>query len=552
MVLCAAVMLASSIPTVLASSTHDNGKSTLPPLYEPSLAYDPATNQLILFGGSNAAFTNATWNFTGSNWEQLHPAVSPPPRQGAALAYDPDLRELILVGGSDVGPRPQDESILPPGGSRAPNLNATWAWTGATWKVLTATFSGYASSSSPFTGPELSVPQLTYDQGTHELILDVLCRSDCERTHSQTWMLNTTTLTWQRIVTPGPMPWNAVGENDITAPGTGVARPICTPSSNEGYAKALTALPNDEGILYVARGAAPSSAAEVAQDKGDPLNHALPETWLFRNNVWSPLPSRLLPSAANNLPYPVLAPTADGSALLFAGNGSTWLWNHNEWHMARTDTSPGPRCGAAMAYDPELQRDILVSGVAPKPGGMYTSTWEWSGTSWHRILGPVAPQRVQQPPFPSIAHIPTTRSQIVHTIQSMPGSTASSFQVKLVRAESVPRELNLVIPNEPGRLYWLVLAKCPLLCVSLDGGPNAVRTTPQWSVVAFDAESRSVSFPSGPLLSLTSYPTWWHGLQDLSTPAHETELPVMLLFAVMAVLLLLAIWRISRKLSPAH
>jgi len=96
-----------------------------------SMAYDAATHQLILFGGGRRLHApgsplkysavgpplDGTWTWNGTTWIELHPAVSPPPRAHAAMAYDPATREIVLFGGFGPGGRLRD----------------TWTWNGATW-----------------------------------------------------------------------------------------------------------------------------------------------------------------------------------------------------------------------------------------------------------------------------------------------------------------------------------------------------------------------------------------------------------------------------------
>jgi hypothetical protein len=87
------------------------------------LAYDPATVQLLLFGGSNG--TNDTWKWTGTSWTQLSPATSPKARVDASMAYDPATRRLVLFGGH--GFKEQNGNGI---------LDDTWNWIGTTWAPL--------------------------------------------------------------------------------------------------------------------------------------------------------------------------------------------------------------------------------------------------------------------------------------------------------------------------------------------------------------------------------------------------------------------------------
>jgi hypothetical protein len=40
-----------------------------------------------------------TWSWTGSNWVELFPALSPSAREGAGIAYDGALHHVIIFGG---------------------------------------------------------------------------------------------------------------------------------------------------------------------------------------------------------------------------------------------------------------------------------------------------------------------------------------------------------------------------------------------------------------------------------------------------------------------
>jgi hypothetical protein len=117
-----------------------------PPLAGASLSYDPATRQLVLFGGAGADGTvAATWAWDGSNWSELSPATSPPALSGAAMAWDQSSGELILFGGA---------------GNKGA-VSETWAWDGSNWSELSPT-------TSP---PALSAASFAYDPAAGELLM---------------------------------------------------------------------------------------------------------------------------------------------------------------------------------------------------------------------------------------------------------------------------------------------------------------------------------------------------------------------------------------------
>jgi hypothetical protein len=91
------------------------------------LAYDEATGQVVLFGGSVGASTVAdTWVFENRGWKRRRTQRSPSPREYCAMAYDPARRACVLHGGSA-----DDEGTQ---GS----LSDTWTFDGHAWESASA------------------------------------------------------------------------------------------------------------------------------------------------------------------------------------------------------------------------------------------------------------------------------------------------------------------------------------------------------------------------------------------------------------------------------
>ena len=104
--------------------------ATSPPaLFGASMAYDPATADIVLFGGTGgslAASSDETWVWDGSDWSQRVPATSPPARSGGSLAFDEATGSMLLFGGTD-GTYGADGAVP---------LDDTWTWDGSDWTEL--------------------------------------------------------------------------------------------------------------------------------------------------------------------------------------------------------------------------------------------------------------------------------------------------------------------------------------------------------------------------------------------------------------------------------
>jgi hypothetical protein len=86
---------------------------------EAAMAYDPVRRRTVLFGGRDEVAGQTirlgdTWEWDGSSWTRVN-TTGPSARSGAVMAYDPRRRAIVLFGGSG-GPR-----------------GDTWTWNGREW-----------------------------------------------------------------------------------------------------------------------------------------------------------------------------------------------------------------------------------------------------------------------------------------------------------------------------------------------------------------------------------------------------------------------------------
>ncbi len=128
-----------------------------------NLVWDPATAQMVLFGGDNATQSfNDTWLWNGTSWSQTDDSsdpgctttcsASPLGRERALGAYDPATAQLVLFGGAGTG-----------------TYNDTWTWNGSSWSEIAA--DGGCSSSCPASPSARTDEWGDFDPATGQLVI---------------------------------------------------------------------------------------------------------------------------------------------------------------------------------------------------------------------------------------------------------------------------------------------------------------------------------------------------------------------------------------------
>ena len=113
---------------------------TAPPSRQgAAMAYDATNKTVVLFGGDSGCCTRLndtwTWDVVGKAWTQQIPATLPPPRSGATMAYDPVTGRVVMFGGHG----PPTNSL----GDSPVVFDDTWTWDGTrkTWTPETPSVS---------------------------------------------------------------------------------------------------------------------------------------------------------------------------------------------------------------------------------------------------------------------------------------------------------------------------------------------------------------------------------------------------------------------------
>jgi hypothetical protein len=299
------------------------------------MAYDPATRDIVLFGGyagiglpgtSSEHYLDDTWTFNGTNWKKLSPATSPPGRAGASMAYDPATRDIVLFGGNQA--------------SNTHFLDDTWAFNGTNWKKL-------APATSP---PGRWSASMAYDAATRQMVLFGGYATG-QPFLADTWTFNGTN--WKEIAPPTSPP----------------------------------------GRLFASMAYDPATRVIVLFGGSDRSNAFLNDTWTFNGSNWSEVfPATRPPALAS---ASMASDPATSDILLFGGVGAssqhddndhTWTFNGSNWSEVFPAPSPPGRSSGAMAYDPATRDIVLFGGTndanafSGKGNVLLNDTWTWGQT----------------------------------------------------------------------------------------------------------------------------------------------------------------------------
>ncbi|MEZ5962660.1 MAG: kelch repeat-containing protein [Planctomycetota bacterium] len=95
-----------------------------------SMAYEPTSGGMLLFGGEDAITTpisspsSETWLYLGGAWTQLNPSNVPPARRLHSLATRLDFGDVFLCAGDDSSTTPITRML------------DVWTWTAGNWQPL--------------------------------------------------------------------------------------------------------------------------------------------------------------------------------------------------------------------------------------------------------------------------------------------------------------------------------------------------------------------------------------------------------------------------------
>jgi hypothetical protein len=289
-----------------------------------SMAYDPATGDVVLFGGADvtsgpATMLSDTWTWDGSTWTQQFPSASPPALYGASLAYDDATDQLVLFGG------------LSNGG----DLSETWTWNGITWTQQVS-----SAIPTPPVPPARHSASMAYDAASGQLVL--FGGLDGRSILNDTWAWNGTTWTQQHPATSPTGRYAATMDYDPAMGNT---------------------------VLFGGYGGGQTG---------------LSDTWTWNGSTWTGRNPAIVPPARYGAS--MAFDPFQSEIVLFGGynNGASdlsdmWTWDGTEWIPRAPTTKPPARRFAAMDYDAATANLVLFGGDPGDSGtpGSLNDTWIW-------------------------------------------------------------------------------------------------------------------------------------------------------------------------------
>ncbi|HEX3735421.1 MAG TPA: kelch repeat-containing protein, partial [Solirubrobacterales bacterium] len=345
--------------------------ATSPPAHaDASMAYDPATGKMVLFGGGTAGgLSNETWTYNGSTWTQQSPGTSPPARQEASMAYDPASGEMVLFGG----------------GTASGNYsNETWTYNGSTW-----------TQQSPATSPpRRQAASMAFDPATGAMVL-FGGFTESGGFSNETWTYNGSTWTQQSPATSPSARFDpsmafdpASGEMVLFGGDTagGLSNETWTYDGTTWTEQSPATSPSarfDASMAY------DPASGEMALFGGLSSSTLSNETWTYDGTTWTEQSPATTPSARGEAS--MAYDPASGKMVLFGGatasgiSNETWTYGlppgtANEWTKQSPATSPAAREAASMAYDPASGEMVLFGGFTG--GTISNETWTYDGSTW--------------------------------------------------------------------------------------------------------------------------------------------------------------------------
>jgi hypothetical protein len=296
-----------------------------------SMAYDPSSGQLVLFGGEDASGNlGDTWTWNGATWT-LASDAGPLARDTASMAYDPSSGQLVLFGGID---------------GDGDDLNDTWTWDGTTWSQVDDIGNPGCTTSCPTSPPVRDSASMAYDPSSSQLVL-FGGENDDSGNLNDTWTWDGTT--WSQV-------------DDVGFPGCTTSCPT-SPSARD-----TATMADDEGL------------SDLVLFGGSGLSD-LGDTWTWDGTTWSQVDDIGDPGCTTSCPASPSARFSSSMAddlsssqlVLFGGDGPHGLLG-DTWTLSITPSVTVTN-NSAVSAGGALTFTAAVGGFAGDPTPTGSATW---------------------------------------------------------------------------------------------------------------------------------------------------------------------------------
>jgi len=387
---------------------------------KPGLAYSPALQAVVLFGGDNGgspppwcdgqAFCGTTWAWDGVTWSKITTATSPAPRTSAVLASDPASSDVVLIGGSNTCgaacPGDCDVNIL----LSAYACRSVWAFDGQDWRRL-------APRDPEGDGdPSARSDHVLADEASRGRVL--LAGGEgatwLQPAGDQTWEWNGSS--WERRCNGSPVSDVCSAQPSVMGPAAAVepttgnilllggyeslsysnsiwswngsdwSRPCASPPCGAQWPSARydasatlfdDGVPAHTGVLLAGGFSSPICSNAIS-------GYACDDWWRYSAGVFTKLGDSSGGIGPGGRRSPVfIAHGGRHVAVLFGGSqyqttadyASTWIWDGAAFNeQTATATDPVPRDGAAATYDADWHAVLMHGGGLPDG-----TLWQWDG-----------------------------------------------------------------------------------------------------------------------------------------------------------------------------
>lgn len=443
----------------------------------PAMAYDPKRGVVVLFGGMENNPINKrlddVWEYDGTTWTQRTPSNGPPALWRASLAWDPAQQKLVLFGGFDSNGA----------------VDGMWTWDGSQWASVPATppaargaalFSEdgrgrllvYGGNAAENGGTPLGDTQLfvtnawqpgpatpagryahagAYDPTRHRFVMFGGFDGGTSPTRQ----------TWARTETG----WNLVDDGTGTAPPSiygermvyDVARDTMmlfggTPNGStfatlvwlfsNGTWQSVTPATTAPGRTSLAL-AYDEARKEVVMFGGAGPGY-LDDTWTWNGSNWTQkLPAHKPPARVGAaIGYDPIRQVI----VLFGGQDAstrpiadTWIWDGSDWTEVATPVKPSPRSGGTLTWNAARRALVLAGGVQE-----FLDAWEWVGNATSPASGTwqLVTTSSQVAPRERLASTPSFDGSGIEIVAGLPvvGGSPTNEQWRLRYAGPVARD----------------------------------------------------------------------------------------------------------------